>query len=189
MLMRKDSASRLVVVLQPDDMEELDITFAKFDYKNEKTREIISDLLQKAREEHDFNRQGKRLTIEVYPMEGGCEIIFEAADRDLPAEEDPKKSLTAFRFAGSEELYSCLEKVGHLVDQMTLSAALYLVDNQYIAVFLSISTQTQKLRNILKEFADDLGEDPQFLSRLDEYYPLLISCRSLTESMLRAGAK
>ena len=72
---------------------------------------------------------------------------------------------------------------------MTLSAALYLVDNQYIAVFLSISAQTQKLRNILKEFADDLGEDPQFLSRLDEYYPLLISCRSLTESMLRAGAK
>lgn len=63
--------------LEPSDMDKYGVSYGDMDYKNARTKHIIWELLDKAKESAGFDTDGKRLHIQIFPSkQGGCELYI-----------------------------------------------------------------------------------------------------------------
>lgn len=69
---------KLKVILTPQDMASLNLTYDQMDYNDRKTRLLLSKLLETARQKGRFlYPDNSRLLIELFPtLEGGCVLLF-----------------------------------------------------------------------------------------------------------------
>ncbi len=65
------------IKLEQSDMDKYGVTYVDMDYKNARTKHIIWELLDKARESAGFDTDGKKLHIQIFPSkQGGCELYI-----------------------------------------------------------------------------------------------------------------
>ncbi len=65
------------IKLEQSDMDKFGVTYDDMDYKNARTKHIIWELLDKARESAGFDTDGKKLHIQIFPSkQGGCELYI-----------------------------------------------------------------------------------------------------------------
>ncbi len=83
------SENALKVMLTREDMEQYEIEFDALDYKNAKTRRVITKILAEARVRVGFSAESESLYIQAFSDgEGGCELFVRRGEK--------KKQLYAF---------------------------------------------------------------------------------------------
>ena len=111
------SASKLKVMLTREDLEEFGLDAETLDYADGETRELFGALLSHVKDAADFQTDGYRLLVRMFPSrDGGCEL-FLTRIADLPLEESlhaaerPEPALDAFGFETLEELISVCRRL------------------------------------------------------------------------------
>ncbi len=62
--------------LSEKDLAQLEITVEEMDYENSKTRHVLWELFDRAKEETGFDAVSEKLYIQVFPKsDGGCDVI------------------------------------------------------------------------------------------------------------------
>lgn len=65
------------IKLEQSDMDEYGVSYDDMDYKNARTKHIIWEILDKAKESAGFDTDGKKLHIQIFPSkQGGCELYI-----------------------------------------------------------------------------------------------------------------
>lgn len=63
--------------LEQSDMDRYGVTYDDMDYGSARTKHIIWELLDKARQSAGFDTDGKKLHIQIFPSkQGGCELYI-----------------------------------------------------------------------------------------------------------------
>ncbi len=124
MEIRRISSQVVSIYLDPEDMEELDISYDALDILCPHTRRVLRQLLECALAQTGFDPdKGERLLIEAYPLEeGACLLLFTLRPEEEPTIE--KQRLLLFSdLAAAAALCRQLEE---------LPSALYWREGQYI---------------------------------------------------------
>ncbi len=101
MKMQLLSSDSIRIVLTFEEMQELDMDWTDFDYNDTKSRRIIWELFDRAREETGFDASTDRLLIKLFPKRnGGCELLVSKLSDTDSGEEEGR----AFIFESADDL-------------------------------------------------------------------------------------
>lgn len=133
---------KLKITLSPIDMSEYSLSSSDLNYENERTREIFSDILCKAKKDTGFDTDGGRIFIQLYPSkEGGCEMYVTKLgghSRRPDSEEIPKKTSEgrrecAYSFDSFDKLLSVCRRLSSL-GYSEKSSAWHTPDRYYLII-------------------------------------------------------
>jgi len=130
--------NKLKVILSPKDLSSSGLTYAQLDYNDQRTRLLLSRLLDSARQKGIFAYPDQsRLLIELFPtFEGGCVIFFTVLDSQVFQERKDfsAQKIFAFSFRNLEDLgrpAARLDALKALPDPKECSCSLYRLQDEY----------------------------------------------------------
>lgn len=87
--------SKMKVMLEERELEELELSAEELDYANPDAKELFGNILGYAKEEFGFDTSGHRILLQLYPSrDGGCEIFITRLGKlegNAPSEEKTKE--------------------------------------------------------------------------------------------------
>ncbi len=148
-----ESPQRLKIELSATDLSELGITYEELDYRSERTRNIIGELLHRIGADEEFGISGKRI-IEIFPREeDGCTMYFTAVRDGAVIARKRQGSPTVFEIGETESLFGVAKQLRSLGCKIKIS--LYLYCERYRLI---IEHADKRLLPILGEFGIKCGE-------------------------------
>ena len=152
-------ADKLKVLLNRGDMDALSLDYESMDYSDEKTKQALLALLERAKAETGFQPRGAKLYIEVYPCEdGGCALYFTAMRRT--PETPPAQGLVpvVFEFenlaALSEAAGKAFRRYGHRI----YKSSLFRMAEKYRLVIYPLDYSDRLSVFFLSEYGKIIGE-------------------------------
>lgn len=177
------TSEKLKISLSPQDLKELDITYAGIDYSDPATKQMFVALLERGKEETGFRPRNARLFIEVFPSEeGGCIVFFTC----LRGSGHPPgicgalgPEAVVFAFFQVEELLSAACKVYHRYSHRIYKSSLYRLENSYRLVVYPLDYIDNLSILLLGEFGEKTGTGPVLAAFIEEHGKLLVQDTAL----------
>lgn len=170
------SEDKLKISLTRQDLEKLELSYSKMDYSNEKTRQALLLLLEKAKLEVGFSPRGARLFIEIYQSDGGgCVIYFTGIKRSRFSGGAGAVSPVVFEFENAEELIEGACKTFLRYSHRIYRSSLYLLNGKYRLLVYNLDYSDKLSIYFLSEFGKKLGDDEIFVSFTTEHGKELIA--------------
>lgn len=155
------------IKLEASDMDKYGVTYEDMDYKNARTKHIIWELLDKARQSANFDTDGKKLHIQIFPSkQGGCELYISKIS--ARSEYFDEKN---YRFSSLESALSALVYLKNA--DLIRSARLYEIEGAwYISVAAELCEYGKKLddplwRSLLYEHGHFIGKGAELIKLID----------------------
>lgn len=171
LILEKIDEARLLIALTGDDMELLDITFNQLDWKDDYSREVIWNLLSRAKNETGFSAENKQLMIEAIPQTDGCFVLItlleEKGQRRKVFKIKESKKPFVFSFKTSESLIRAIERLYDKETKFIRSTVLEYNDKYYIILHVQSSIST-KLQAIISEYGELIGKDYIIAAQINE---------------------
>ena len=172
MILDKIDEKRLLIALSDEDMDLLDITFKQLDWKNDYSREVIKNLLIRAKQETGFSSENSKLLIEAIPQTNGCFVLVTLLSNKLKRSRRVYKIKNntkpiIFHFEDAEALFGAIERI-YAHDVALSDSALVKVDDSYYAVLYLNGPVSSKLQAIISEYGNQVGKNFIFAARLLE---------------------
>jgi len=174
---------KLKVNLTAQDLTELGLDYEDLDYKDERTRTILVDLIIQGRAQVGFSPRSSKLYIEIYPREeGGCVIYYTrlttgqlgAGGSFLPG---PIPVVFAFEDLGT--LLSACQRTHALYHHRILKSCLYTRGNHYRLIIYPLDFGGSISVSFLREYARLVGEGAILTAHIEEHWRLLITDNAL----------
>lgn len=153
---------RLIISLSEEDMKIFDITFKKFDWSNDFSKNLINQLLALAKEETGFSTENKKMMIDLLPQNGGC-IIFVTTISKVTKEKRKiykiKKSRGPFIFVfkNIENVINAIDKIRN-ISIMDFKNKLVEYENCYFLILCPCVCLPTQLKSIFNEYGKLCGE-------------------------------
>ena len=110
------SESKLKVMLTQEDLEDFGIDAQALDYNDVETKELFGALLSHIKDTADFNTDGYRLLVRLFPSrDGSCELFLSRIDAFAPPQTEPSLEadphFEAFRFDSIDALLAVCRRL------------------------------------------------------------------------------
>ena len=178
-------SDKLKVDLTADDLKELEIDYEDLDYKDERTRNVLVDLIVKGRALAGFSPRNAKLYIEIYPREdGGCVIYYtKLAVGQLGAGGSflPGPTPVVFAFNDTETLLRACQKTHALYRHRILKSCLYAHGRRYRLIIYPLDFASSICVSFLHEYARPVGEGSVLAAHIDEHWQLLCADNALEQ--------
>ncbi len=151
MEIKKMSENKLRVCLSSLELFSYGLCYDDLTSRGESTREMLLSLLDTARERHNIDTTGKKLSVETYPeQDGGCIVYFNFIGK-------PEKVSTALSpvlvvFETLEELVLVTKEVIMTKLPLILQSSLYTQNGAYLLLL----TPGCALSNLVKTLSGEL---------------------------------
>ena len=157
------SLDKLKIELSSLDMNELRISYDELDYTKPQTKKIVLELLNKAKCQTGFEVASKKLFIEVFPRDdGGCIFYISVMKESDPAKKYKIKNILAkpmiFSFEDAEAMINACCRLNASGEHRIVKSILYAVEAGYCLVVYPLSRKDPKVRCVLTEYGNFLGE-------------------------------
>ena len=176
---------KLKVDLTAKDLEQLNIDYEDLDYKDERTRNVLVDLIVKGRAQAGFSPRNSKLYIEIYPREdGGCVIYYtKLASGQLGAGGSflPGPTPIVFAFESTETLLIACQKTYTLYRHRILKSCLYTRGGHYRLIIYPLDFTGSISVSFLREYARLVGEGPVLAAHIEEHWQLLSADSALEQ--------
>lgn len=155
MEMIKVNTMKLKIILTKQDLEEFNITNDCLDYSTEKSRRVLKCILEKAKNDVDFDTGQDRLYMQFFPsVDGGGELYITRKPVILPQDTPAKTKIYKNKYtiknkvANSDGYIICFDSSENLIqlckrlskEKIFLSSSLYFHDYLYYLYIHSISS-------------------------------------------------
>ena len=168
---------KLKVDLSARDLEQLGIDYEDLDYKDERTRNVLIDLIVRGRAQAGFSPRSAKLYIEIYPrQDGGCVIYYtRLANGQLGAGGSflPGPTPVVFAFEDTETLLLACAKVHALYRHRILKSSLYSRGRHYRLIIYPLDLGGSICVSFLREYARLVGEGATLAAHIEEHWQLL----------------
>ena len=159
------------------------LTYEQIDYQNQKTKDMLKDILYGAKQLTGFSSNGCKLLIEVFPAPmGGCIVYFSNTintAQNLKRLKIKHKSFSpqVYKFENSDDLLAAMNAVHDIRDEH-LQSELYLHEKKYYLVIWA--NDIQPISGILNEYSS-VESSPLIISAmLSEHAELLAAPDALS---------
>ena len=181
------SETQIKITLTKLDMDSFEVTYDELDYQNNKTRDIIEDLLLHANLVTGFSTASGKLFVEVFPTDdAGCIFYISSLDRKPQSNSAEGKrgeypEPVIYRFAELDSLLRAapilFKRWGHRI----YKSSLYLLEGKYLLLLYPLLAAEQHMVGFLKEYAEFFGKGELRAAFLSEHAQPLITGRALEE--------
>ena len=153
----------------------LGLDYEQIDYKDERTRAVLVELLRSGREQAGFKPGRAKLYIEVYPhQEGGCVIYYTRLSGGLSG-----PAPYVFAFDDPTTLMRACALVWEKCAARILSSSLYGKGLAYRLVIHPLDTADNLSVSLLSEYGALIGQGEVLLAHIDEHWQLLTAQNAL----------
>jgi len=171
------SPDKLKVDLTAQDLVMLDIDYDDLDYKDERTRTVLIDLIIRGRAAVGFSPQGSKLYIEIYPREeGGCVVYYtrlQGGQLDSGGSFLPGPTPVVFAFEDPETLLRACRGAHNLYRHRILKSCLYTKGGHYRLIIYPLDFGGGISVSFLREYARLVGEGSVLAAHIEEHWQLL----------------
>lgn len=171
--MQRIHENKLKVTLSAEDMRELALDYTQMDHSDPSTRRALADILDRARNQVQFDPQGARLFIEVLPCDGGgCVVCFTCLHSGLG------RSCTEpvlFEFDDMQTLLDGAAGVYRQYRQRIHRSMLYRMDGKYRLVLYPLDYADRLSVYFLGEYGRKVGEGRLSAAYTDEHGQAVIA--------------
>lgn len=183
MIIDKIDETRLLISLAYEDMQSFNLRFDQFLWSDSKSRNIIKDLLQKAKEQTGFCANNKRMMIEVLPKSGGCIILFtllfdKAKKVNHRYRIKRKCKCFIYEFETSEYLIRALERIFNLKPNL-VDSKIILYNKLYYLILYSDNALTIPLNLILSEYGYYISSNEIYMWDIFKYGTTISSTNAI----------
>ena len=183
---------KLKVDLSAGDLAQLGIDYEDLDYKDERTRNILTDLIVQGRADAGFSPHGAKLYIEIYPREdGGCVIYYtRLTNGQLGAGGSflPGPTPIVFAFEDTETLLLACAKAYALYRHRILKSCLYARAFHYRLIIYPLDFTGSISVSFLREYARLVGEGSVLAAHIEEHWQLLSAGNALEQLAMIEGS-
>lgn len=179
------SDDKIKVLLSPEDMQVLGMTYEELDYEMEDTKTAINDILDQVRELWGFESLGYKLFVEVFKSdEGGCVFYFTRVRSGgnigkvyRKQHKSAPKSIVpvTLKFDSLNDLCDYCRFMSSHNDCPILQSSLYIMDSVYYIVVFIFKLQYNKLVLTSNEFSVSIYSGDLTYAHLCEHGKSLIS--------------
>ena len=168
MTIEKLSASKVLISLCTEDMENFSLSISEMGLYNERSRKILMRLLELARKETGLGFSSKSVLMEALPVKSGCLLLITFADKNKKKTYKVKdvKGNSVYVFDNAEQLLSAAERLYYSYAE-NCENSLWLFTDKYYLIFSSPMLR-KNLRKVLETFACCLHLKPVDISRIKE---------------------
>ena len=172
--MRLVGNDKLKIVLSPQDMQELSITFEALDYANDQTKALILGLLTSAKLSTGFDPTDRKLLIEAYPEPaGGCTIYITALKKPPGAGGTAHKNEitdpAVFGFRDVDILIQATTKLFSQFCQRIYKSSLYRMNGEYRLIIYPLDRVDSLTVSFLSEYGRLIGNGYLLASYIEEH--------------------
>ncbi len=169
-----DGPQKLRVVLSESELSEYDLTFSELDFESEKTKRMLNMLLIRAVRTAGFKPVPGRLTIEAYPMDGGCIICFTVKPMRSAVKvyRRKKPASRVFEFADENQLMDCIARAAALPESKTVKSTLYIFGGRY-RLTVRGAADNGPLEALLTEYSVYIARSERILAATGEHGTLI----------------
>lgn len=150
-----ESPQRLKIELSGTDLSELGITYDELDYKSERTRSVVHELLHRIGAENEFDPSGKMI-IEIFPRgDDGCTMYFTSVrESALAVKRRRLHDVSVWEFDSADSLISAMDYFKSI--NRKLKSSLYLHSGKYRLILNERPNEACAMA--LSEFSHRIGE-------------------------------
>lgn len=172
MILDKIDEKRLLIALSSEDLDLLNITFKQLDWKNDYSKEIIKNLLVRAKKEIGFSVDNNKLLIEAIPQPNGCFVLVTLLSNNSKKSRKIYKIKNnskpfVFLFDDLESLFNSIERIYNRSFVFSNSSIVQFKNSYYIVLYLNGSISS-KLLAIISEYGDFVGKNNITAARIFE---------------------
>ena len=174
------------VILTPDDMEDLDITYEEMDYKDPNTKRVILELLHQIKDETAVDLSRGKLFIEAFPYaNGGCVLyICTIGLEGQPQAQTAQKRAgfntpLVFEFSDINLMAAACEHLLLQYNHIILKSALYLYERKYRLLGYSYFKLDNKIIALVSEYGDYIGKGTVRSSFVKEHAKCLLESNAI----------
>ncbi|MCL2857800.1 MAG: adaptor protein MecA [Oscillospiraceae bacterium] len=184
---------KLKVDLTANDLAGLALEYKDLDHKDERTRQVLIDLIARGREAAGFSPRSAKLYIEIYPREeGGCVIYYTkltTGQLDSGGSFLPGPTPVVFAFEDIETLLAAGRRAYALFRHRILKSCLYTRGRSYRLIIYPLDFGEGPSVSFLREYARLVGEGSVLTAHIEEHWQLLTADNALETLANIEGAK
>lgn len=156
----------LKIMLTDEELQAMDLTFERLDYRNAETQRAIQKLLSAARQETGFHSNGD-LTVEAIPLENGCLLLLTPSLSRRRIRMKKAVGPYIYRIQDIDGLFCLAENWNRLQSRRRLTpgaaciaagSSLYRLDGAFGLVLYPAMPLSKEIGALLQEFAQPAGE-------------------------------
>ena len=152
-----EEENRLKITLDSADLTRFGLTYDTIDYEDQKTKDMLNDLLMGAEKMVGFSLNKQKLIIEVFPApEDGCIIYFtltESTDVKRVRLKNNRGKPKVFEFSSSENMLCALNKLSKS-NLIFKKSELYELNGKYRLV---VWERGNLAGSILREYGEEIN--------------------------------
>lgn len=178
------SKDKLKVTLTKQDMSAFGITFSELDYQDLKTKQVISYLLAKAKQETGFNANEAKVFIEVYPEGDGCCICFSTIASLFSLNTKVKTEINepfVFLFATLEDVIKASIQLFTLYCHRIYKSSLYKLNDSYRLIIYPLDQSDRLSVDFLNEFGQLIGSGSILTAFIQEHAHVIIENNAIDQ--------
>lgn len=168
---------RLKVIITPNEMNNLSLSFDCLDYSKTETRSLILKLLNEARDQTGFEISESCMFVEAIPSaDGGCVLYFTGQENKLfknKKDINIDKQINIYSFKDAEIMINVMIMLNCASLHKYALSDLYEYNGNYILLISSEETLPECFYSILDEFGEYKDKDTISPSVLSEHAKLL----------------
>lgn len=180
-------SQKIKVVLSPEDMKRMELTYETLDHDNPKVRLCVLQVLREAKLLTGFQFQDPRILIEAFPdpekPEGCILYISSISDRekdsDLSFEEVSPVEPVVFRFEDLEVLIDAASKLFSQYCHRIYKSSLCRVQEDYFLIIYPLDQAESVTVHFLQEYGELAGKGELYFAVIKEHGRLLIENNAL----------
>ena len=170
------------VVLTSSDMIDYDLTYTEMDYSNQQTKQILSHLIDKIKNEFSMDLKLSKLLIEAFPyQDGGCILYINSVQ---PTKSSTMHTPIIYEFDNITVLSSAVKQLYSQYTHIIIKSELYLYNEKYILIIYTYFKMDKQIYNLLNEYADFYGKGVIVSAVIKEHAKKLISDNAV-ETLLK----
>jgi len=176
---------KLKVDLSAQDLVRLGVDYEDLDYKDERTRNVLVELMANGREQVGFSPRNSKLYIEIYPrQDGGCVIYYTrltSGQLDAGGSFLPGPTPIVFEFEDTGTLLNACAKTHALYRHRILRSCLYACGRSYRLIIYPLDYTDSISVSFLREYATLVGEGAVLAAHIEEHWQLLSAENALEQ--------
>lgn len=176
---------KIKIILDINDMANLSLSYKDMDYKDEKTKNAILDILIYINIKKSINLINKHLFIEVFPdLQGGCVMYINIANKQckikkeiLPHSENLTTILETpiiFKFENLDNLSQVCKKLSEQYSHIILKSSLYSEKNNYFLLIYTYNKVDSKIIFLSSEYGLFFGKGDIKAALVKEHFEQII---------------